>query len=395
MSLPFSDLAFSDLAFIDLAAQQRRLRPRLDAAIARVLDHGAYVMGPEVARLETRLAAFCGAALALTCANGTDALALPLMAWQIGPGDAVFCPSFSFTATAEVVPWMGATPVFVDIRPDTYTLDPVALEAAIRAVKAEGSLIPRAVIAVDLFGQCADYPALAAVAEAHGLKVIADSAQAFGATLDGTHPIHWADAVTTSFFPAKPLGAYGDGGAVLTDDDALWERMDSLRIHGKATPSDLAGRAFAHEAKYLSARVGMNSRLDTLQAAILLVKLDVFVAEIALRNAVADRYRDGLAGRVAATPTVIPGGVSTWAQYTVEHADRDGLAAHLKALGIPTACYYPVPLHRQTCYAACPTPGGLPVTDAAAGRVLSLPMHPDLDPATQDRIIAAVRSFNG
>lgn len=383
------------IPFIDLAAQQRRLRPQLEAAIARVLDHGAYVMGPEVALLEKRLAAFCGAAFALSCANGTDALALPLMAWEIGPGDAVFCPSFSFTATAEVVPWTGATPVFVDIRPDTYTLDPVALEAAIRALKTEGELTPRAVIAVDLFGQCADYPALAAVARAHGLKLIADSAQAFGATLNGRHPIHWADAATTSFFPAKPLGAYGDGGAVLTNDAALWERMDSLRIHGKATASDLAGRTFAHEAKYLSARVGMNSRLDTLQAAILLVKLDVFAAEIALRNAAADRYNAGLAERVAATPAVIAGGVSTWAQYTIEHAYRDGLAAHLKALGIPTACYYPVPLHLQACYADFPAPGGLPVTDAAADRVLSLPMHPDLDAATQDRIIAAVRSFNG
>ena len=383
------------LPFIDLAAQQKRLRPRLDAAIAAVLDHGAYVMGPEVAAFEKALAAFCGAGLALSCANGTDALALPLMAWDVGAGDAVFCPSFSFTATAEIMPWMGAAPVFVDIRPDTYTLDPAALEAAILAIKAEGKLTPRAVIAVDLFGQSADYPAIAAVAHAHDLKLIADSAQGFGCTLNGHHPIHWADAVTTSFFPAKPLGAYGDGGAVLTNDAALWERMDSLRIHGKATPADLAGANFAHEAKYLSARVGMNSRLDTLQAAILLVKLAVFAEEIALRGAVADRYARDLAGRVAATPALIEGGVSTWAQYTIEHSDRDGLAAHLRTLGIPTAAYYPVPLHKQTCYADYPAPGGLPVTEAAAGCVLSLPMHPDLDAVTQDRIIAAVRSFNG
>ena len=383
------------LPFIDLAAQQRRLRPQIDAAIAAVLDHGAYVMGPEVARLEARLAAFCGAKLALTCANGTDALALPLMAWEIGSGDAVFCPGFSFTATAEIMLWTGASPVFVDIRPDTYTLDPVALDAAIGAVAGEGRLKPRAIIAVDLFGQSADYPALAAIARAHGLKLIADSAQAFGATLNGRHPIHWADVVTTSFFPAKPLGAYGDGGAVLTDDAALWERMDSLRIHGKATPRDLAGAMFEHDAKYLNARVGMNSRLDTLQAAILLVKLDVFAEEIERRNAVAARYATGLNGHVAATPAVIDGGVSTWAQYTIEHANRDGLAVHLKTLGIPTACYYPVPLHRQVCYADYPAPGGLPVTEAAAGRVLSLPMHADLDVETQGRIIAAVRAFNG
>ena len=383
------------LPFIDLAAQQRRLRPRLDAAIAAVLDHGAYVMGPEVVAFEKALAAFCGAKLALSCANGTDALALPLMAWTVGAGDAVFCPSFSFTATAEIMPWSGAAPVFVDIRPDTYTLDPVALEAAILAIKADGKLNPRAIIAVDLFGQSADYPAIAAIARAHDLKLIADSAQGFGCTLNGHHPIHWADVVTTSFFPAKPLGAYGDGGAVLTNDAALCERMDSLRIHGKATPADLAGQTFAHEAKYLSARVGMNSRLDTLQAAILLVKLSVFAEEIALRGAAADRYAHGLKGHVAATPTVIEGGVSTWAQYTIEHPNRDGLAAHLRALGIPTAAYYPVPLHQQTCYAEYPAPGGLPVTETSAQRVLSLPMHSDLDAATQDRIIEAVRSFNG
>ena len=383
------------LPFIDLAAQQRRLRPQLDAAIATVLDHGAYVMGPEVAAFEQALAAFCGAKLALSCANGTDALALPLMAWDVGLGDAVFCPSFSFTATAEIMPWTGAAPVFVDIRPDTYTLDPAALENAIGAIKAEGKLKPRAIIAVDLFGQSADYPAIAAIARAHDLKLIADSAQGFGCTLNGRHPIHWADAVTTSFFPAKPLGAYGDGGAVLTNDAALWERMDSLRIHGKATPADLAGQTFAHEAKYLSARVGMNSRLDTLQAAILLVKLSVFAKEIALRGAAADRYAHGLKGCVAVPPKVIEGGVSTWAQYTIEHPNRDGLAAHLKTSGIPTAAYYPVPLHQQTCYADYPAPGGLPVTEAAAARVLSLPMHPDLDEETQDRIIQAVRAFNG
>jgi dTDP-4-amino-4,6-dideoxygalactose transaminase len=384
------------IAFIDLAAQQARLKPRIDAAIAKVLAHGAYVMGPEVRAFEAALADFCGARLGLSCANGTDALALPLMAWEIGPGDAVFCPAFTFAATPEIVPWTGATPVFVDIRPDTYTLDPVHLDAAVAEVKAAGRLRPAAVIAVDLFGQSADYPIIAEVCARHGLKLIADSAQGFGCTLGGRHPIHWADVATTSFFPAKPLGAYGDGGAVLVDDPDLWERMDSLRVHGKATPADGANGAFVHDPKYLNARVGMNSRLDTLQAAILIEKLAVFAEEIQLRQAAADRYAAGLEGACLTTPKVIEGGVSTWAQYVIEHADRDGLAEHLKRQGVPTAVYYPVPMHRQAPYAAFPQgPGGLPVSDAKAELVLALPMHPYLAPEVQDDIIAAVRGYNG
>ncbi len=337
---------------------------------------------------------FCGAELALTCANGTDALALPLMAWGIGAGDAVFCPSFTFTATAEVIPWTGATPVFVDILPDTYNLDPAHLEAAIASVIAEGGLRPAAVIAVDLFGQSADYPRIAAVCRRHGLKLVADSAQSFGCTLDGRHPIAWADAATTSFFPAKPLGCYGDGGAVLTNDPALWERMDSLRIHGKAVASDGASGDSAHDPKYLNARIGMNSRLDTLQAAILLEKLAIFESELDARQSVAERYAASLAGACLATPKAR--GVSTWAQYVIEHANRDGLAAHLRVLGIPTAVYYPVPMHRQTPYAHYPQgPGGLPVSDAKSAVVLALPMHPYLDPDTQDRITEAIRGFNG
>ena len=383
------------IAFIDLAAQQARLKPQIDAAIARVLAHGGYVMGPEVRELESRLAAWCAAPLALTCANGTDALALPLMAWEIGPGDAVFCPSFTFTATAEVIPWTGATPVFVDIRPDTCNLDAGHLEASIAAVNAEGRLRAAAVIAVDLFGQPADYPRLRALCDRHGLKLIADSAQGFGCTLHGRHPIAWADVATTSFFPAKPLGCYGDGGAVLTHEPRLWERMDSLRIHGKATAGDTDGADFVHEAKYLNARVGMNSRLDTLQAAILLEKLTVFEEEIARRQVIAEGYAAGLAQACLSVPEVIEGGRSTWAQYVIEHVDRDGLAAHLKTLGVPTAAYYPVPLHRQAPYAAYPQgPGGLPVSDAKAGRVLALPMHPYLTPEVQNRIIEGVRGFN-
>ncbi len=382
------------IAFIDLAAQQRRIRPQIDAAMARVLEHGGYVMGPEVKAFETELARFGEADLALSCGNGTDAIALPLMAWDVGPGDAVFCPSFTFAATAEVIPWMGAEPVFVDILPDTYCMDPVKLATAIAAVKAEGRLTPRAVIAVDLFGQPADYPQLAEITRAHGMKLIADSAQGFGCTLHDRHPLHWADVATTSFFPAKPLGCYGDGGAVLCNDAALWERMDSLRVHGKAVASDLQGRELDYDPKYLNMRVGMNSRLDTLQAAILLEKLKIFSEEIALRQTVADRYAEGLAGAVK-VPTVIEGGLSVWAQYVVEHEHRDDLMAHLKTQGVPTAAYYPAPMHVQVPYAHYLAPGGLPVSEAAAARVLALPMHPYLDAPTQDRIIEAVRGFNG
>jgi len=383
------------IAFIDLAAQQRRIKPQIDAAIARVLAHGAYVMGPEVKAFEDQLAAFASSRHAVACANGTDALILPLMAWGVGPGDAVFCPSFTFAATGEVIPLLGASPVFVDIRPDTYNLDPDKLEAAIAAIKAEGRLVPRAIIAVDLFGQPADYPAIAAIAKKHDLKLIADSAQGFGCTLGGRHPGTWADVTTTSFFPAKPLGCYGDGGAVLTDDAWLAERIDSLRVHGKAVASDIQGATLAHDPKYLNMRVGLNSRLDTLQAAILIEKLAVFADELDKRDVVAGRYAEGLKSATVRTPALIEGGRSTWAQYTIEHDDRDGLAAHLKTLGVPTAAYYPMPMHRQDCYAIYPQPGGLPVSEAKAQTVLSLPMHPYLEPDVQDRIIEGVRSFNG
>lgn len=382
-------------AFIDLAAQQARLKPAIDAAIARVLAHGAYVMGSEVAAFEQALADFGGVGRGLSCANGTDALVLPLSAWDIGPGDAVFCPSFTFAATAEIVPWTGATAVFVDILPDTYNMDPAKLELTIEAVARDGKLVPKVVIAVDLFGQPADYPAIRAVCDRHGLKLIADSAQGFGCTLHGQQPLHWADAATTSFFPAKPLGAYGDGGAVLTKSDLDWERMDSFRVHGKAVKSDIEGRIFEHDTKYLNMRIGRNSRLDTIQAAILLEKIKVFADEIEARGRVADRYAQGLAGHVLSTPKVIEGGVSTWAQYTIEHEDRDGLAVHLRAQGVPTAVYYPIPMHQQTPYAHFPQPGGLPVTEAKAQVVISLPMHPYLSQADQDQIIAAIAGYKG
>lgn len=383
------------IPFIDLGAQRRRLGEPLEQAILGVVRSGAYVLGPQVAEFEQKLAEFGRAKHALGCANGTDALVLALMTLGAGPGDAVFCPSFTFAATGEAPILVGAAPVFVDILPDTYNLDPAHLDAAIEAVKARGELTPKAVIAVDLFGQPADYPAIAEVTQKHGLKLISDSAQGFGCSLLGEQPLHWADITTTSFFPAKPLGCYGDGGAVLTDDPALHELLDSLHVHGKATASDLAGRTFDHEPKYLNMRVGLNSRLDTIQAAVLLEKLKVFEEEIMLRQAVADRYADGLSD-VVATPKVIHGGVSVWAQYTIEAKDREGLAAHLKAQGVPTAVYYPIPIHRQEVYAVYPTgPGGLPVTDAKAETVISLPMHPYLEKDVQDQIIGHVRAFYG
>lgn len=384
------------MQFIDLQAQRARIETEVNEAISKVLQHGMYVMGPEVREFEAQMAEFSGAKHALGCANGTEALALPLMAWGVKPGDAVFCPSFTFCATAEVVPWLGAEPVFVDILPDTFNLDPDHLEKAIEAVKAEGRLTPKVVIAVDLFGQCADYPKIREIADRHGLKLISDSAQGFGTTLNGRHPSDWADIATTSFFPAKPLGCYGDGGAVVTNDDELADLIDSIRIHGKVTAKDLAGKTFEHDPKYFNMRIGMNSRLDTMQAAVLIEKLKIFPDEIELRNKVADRYAEGLKNHVIAVPSVMDGVVSIWAQYVIEHENRDGLQAHLKAAGIPSAVYYPVPMHVNGAYARfMQGPGGLPVTEAKAETVLALPMHPYLSEKDQDKIIDAVRSFNG
>jgi len=383
------------IPFIDLQAQRQRLGEPLETAILEVVRSGAYVMGPQIGQLEAALGEFGQAPHVLSCGSGTEALMLPLMAWEIGPGDAVFCPSFTFAATAEVVPLVGASPVFVDILPDTYNMDAAHLDAAIAAVKAEGKLTPKAVIAVDLFGQPADYPAISAVCQKHGLKLIADSAQGFGCTLNGHHPLHWADVATTSFFPAKPLGCYGDGGAVLSKDARLHDLLVSLRVHGQAVKSDLEGRTFDHDPKYLNMRIGMNARMDTIQAAVLLQKLAIFADEIEARNRVADRYAQGLSD-VVRTPKVIDGGVSVWAQYTIETEDRDGLAAHLKAAEIPTAVYYPIPIHKQGVYSGYPVgPGGLPATMAAAERVISLPMHPYLEADVQDQIIAAIRAFAG
>jgi len=371
------------ISFIDLKAQRERLKDQIDAAVIKVLDEGRYILGPEVSELETRLAEFAGAGQALSCANGTDAILIPLMAWGIGPGDAVFVPAFTFASTAEVVVLAGASPVFVDIDPDTYNMCPESLAAAIASVTEAGELTPKAVIAVDLFGQPANYPALAPIAREAGLKLVSDCAQAYGSTLDGQASLAWADALTVSFYPAKPLGGYGDGGAVLCKDDALYATMKSVRVHGEGT------------ARYEYALIGLNSRLDTIQAAILLAKLSVFGDEIQMRQRVADRYRSGF-GNAVKTPHVIAGAQSTWAQYTIEVERRDDFRAHLAAHGVPSAIYYPIPLHLHQPYSGYPVaPGGLPVTEAAAHRVLSLPMHPDMSDADIDQVIAAVTNWAG
>ncbi len=368
------------IPFIDVAAQRRRLGRAIDDAVARVLAHCQFIQGPEVRALEAELAAFCGARHAISCSSGTDALFLVLMAWEIGPGDAVICPAFTFCATAEVVALRGATPVMADVDAETFNLDPASLERAVATAKKLG-LKPRAIIPVDLFGLPADHDGIAAVAAAHDLLVLDDAAQSFGATYRGRKLGALAPATATSFFPAKPLGCYGDGGAILTDDDDLAVRLKSLRVHGEGTD------------KYDAARIGITGRLDTIQAAVLLEKLKIFPDEIVARNAAAQRYASGLEG-VAKLPRVGNELTSVWAQYTIRLVPgrRDALAATLKEEGIPTAIYYAKPLHRQAAYRKFPVvDGGLPVSERLAEEVISLPMHAYLDEPVQDRIVAAVR----
>jgi dTDP-4-amino-4,6-dideoxygalactose transaminase len=370
------------IPFIDLAAQRRRLGARLDEAILRVVDHGGYIMGPEVKELEKRLAAFADAKHCISCANGTDALALVLMAAGIGPGDAVFVPAFTFVATAEVVAWVGAAPVFVDVHEDTFNLDVNSLAEAFGEAGKAG-LKPRAVIPVDLFGQPADYRAILAFAAEHGLFVLSDAAQSFGARLDNRRVGTYGLATATSFFPAKPLGCYGDGGAVFTDDDELAAVIRSLRVHGQGSN------------KYDNVRIGLNARLDTLQAAVLMEKLSIFEEEIESRDRIAARY-NALLHEVGRVPALIPGASSVWAQYTLVPERREPIAAACKAAGVPTAVYYPIPLSRQTGYRHFPTaPRGVPVSERLSERVISLPMHPYLDEPTQDRIVEAVLSAAG
>lgn len=361
---------------LDLAAQRARLGDGIDRAMARVMEHGRFIMGPEVFELEERLAAFCGAPHAVSCSSGTDALLLALMAWGVGSGDAVFVPALTFAASAEVIVLAGATPVFVDIDPVTLNVDVESLRAAVATVR---GLRPAGVIAVDLFGLPADYDAIRALAGEHGMWVLADAAQSFGSTLHGRGAGTYGDAVATSFFPTKPLGCYGDGGAVFTADAEMAARLRSHRIHGQGE------HPFDHP------RIGITGRLDTLQAAVLLQKLDILSEEIAARQRLADRYSAELAD-VAVVPVVDPRATSAWAQYTVQVDCRDAVAARMAERGVPTTVYYPKPIHHQAAYARYPVaPGGIPVAEAVTQRVLSLPAHPYLTEGAQSRVIDAMR----
>ena len=367
--------------FIDIAAQRRRLGKSVDEAVGRVLAHCQFINGPEVAQLEAALAAFSGAKHVVTCASGTDALLMVLMAKGVGRGDAVLCPSFTFCATGEAVALTGATPVFVDVDEATFNMDVNSLKRGIATAKKLG-LTPRAVIPVDLFGQSADHDAIGAIAEAEGIFVLDDAAQAFGASYKGRRLGTVGLVTATSFFPAKPLGCFGDGGAIFTDDAELAETLRSVRVHGQGSD------------KYDNVRLGLTGRLDTMQAAILIEKLKIFEDEIAMRNQVAERYAQGL-GNVVTVPRVASGGTSVWAQYTIrlpKRSDRDAFAAALKAQGIPTAIYYPKSMHQQTAYRDFPVAdGGVPISEALSDDVISLPMHAYLDEPTQERIIRAVR----
>jgi dTDP-4-amino-4,6-dideoxygalactose transaminase len=366
------------ISFVDLKAQYARLRPEIDARIQRVLDHGHFIMGPEVVELEEALARYTGAAHSIGLSSGSDALLVPMLAAGIGPGHAVFLPSFTFTATAEMILLAGATPVFIDVNAQTFNIDPADLERKIDSVAKSGRLVPKAVIAVDLFGLPANYDAIRAVVARHGLLLIADAAQSFGADVAGQMVGSLAKVTATSFFPAKPLGAYGDGGALFTDSDELATLYRSVRSHG--TGDD----------KYDIVRLGLNARLDTLQAASWVAKVGMVADEIRTRRELDDYYDSRLAQFVA-VPARIPGTNSSWAQYTIQWDDRDALRAALAWQGIPTAIYYPRPMHLQPAYAAYgPGKGGLPVSESLSARVLSLPMHPYMAQATAERICRAV-----
>jgi UDP-2-acetamido-2-deoxy-ribo-hexuluronate aminotransferase len=371
------------LDFIDLKAQQQRISASLNERIQRVLAHGQYIMGPEVKELETELAAYVGVKHAIACSSGTDALLMPLMAYGVGPGDAVFTTPFTFIATAEVIQLLGATPVFVDIEAQTFNLDPEALAEALAHPgrnSRTAHLKPKGIIPVDLFGQPADYERINALAREHGLFVLEDAAQSFGATYKGRRAGSLAEVAATSFFPAKPLGCYGDGGAVFTDNNKLAEVLRSIRVHGQGTD------------KYDNVRIGINGRLDTIQAAVLLAKLEIFPEEVEARQEVARRYTEGLR-QVVETPYVAPECVSVWAQYSVRSDRRAALQEKLSTAGIPTGIYYPLPLHLQGAFAHLGyKPGDFPVSEGIAGRIFSLPMHPYLNAAVQDHIVEVLGS---
>ena len=369
------------IPFIDVVEQRRRLGKRVDDAVARVLAHCQFINGPEVARLEADLAAFSGAKHVVACASGTDALLMVLLAKKIGPGDAVICPTFTFCATGEVVALLGATPVFVDVDETTFNIDIASVKSGIAVAKKQG-LKPKAIIPVDLFGQPADHDAIAEVAAAEGMFILDDAAQSFGASYKGRPLGTFGLATATSFFPAKPLGCYGDGGAIFTDDAELADTLRSVRVHGQGSD------------KYDNVRLGLTGRIDTMQAAVLIEKLKIFPDEIAARDAAAKRYSEGL-GNAVIVPRVAADCTSVWAQYTIRlpNGGREVLASTLKAQGIPTTIYYPKSLHQQTAYRNYPiAAGGLPVSEKLSMEVISLPMHAYLDEPTQERIIKAVRA---
>lgn len=358
------------IEFIDLKAQQSRIKAEIDAGIQRVLAHGQYILGPEVAELEEKLAAYVGAKYCITCANGTDALQIVQMAFGIGPGDEVITPGFTYIATAETVAVLGATPVYVDVNPKTYNLDVEKLEAAIT---------PRtkAIIPVSLYGQCADFDAINAIAAKYNLPVIEDAAQSFGATYKGRKSCNLSTVACTSFFPSKPLGCYGDGGAIFTNDEELAKVIRQIARHGQ-------------DRRYHHIRVGVNSRLDTLQAAILLPKLAILDDEMQARQRVADTYTKLFNETgILTTPFIEQHNSSAWAQYTIQVENRDQVQAKLKAKGVPTAVHYPIPLNKQPAVAN--ESAVLPVGDAVAERVMSLPMHPYL---STDQIIQIIQPLN-
>lgn len=366
------------IPFIDLQAQRQNISTEINAAIENVLAHGQYIMGPQVGELEKQLSNFCGVKHSISCGNGTDALQLALMALDIGPGDAVFAPSFTFVATVEAVLLMGATPVFVDVDEETFNICPTSLAEAIEMITAQGDLKPRAIIPVDLFGQPAAYRQIEEIATAHSLAIVADAAQSFGASLNNKNVGRMGDIVTTSFFPAKPLGCYGDGGALFTGDDDLATRLRSLRNHGQGTD------------RYDNVNLGLNSRLDTIQAAILIEKLKIFPSEIDARKKIAQYYHTNLPSSLR-PQKLMEGATSVWAQYTVVGENRDQIRDRLAADDIPTAVYYPKPNHLQAPYQGAPcAPKGLPVTEHLQERVFSLPMHPYLDEELQGKILEAL-----
>jgi len=369
------------MQFIDLNAQRLRIEAQINEAVLKVVAEGQYILGSQVAEFEEKIAAYLGVKHAIACANGTDALLMPLMARNIGPGDAVFCPAFTFLATAEVVVLAGAEPVFVDVLPDSYNIDPTSLQQAIEQVKSQGRLKPKAVIPVDLFGLAADYATLDPIAKEHNLLMIEDAAQSIGGRCHNQMCGAFGDVAATSFYPAKPLGCYGDGGAIFTNDDELAEILRSILFHGKGT------------SQYDAVRIGLNSRLDTIQAAILLEKVKILESEIEARQKVARRYYDGLSD-VVKVPNMIEGQISAFAQYTIEAQDRDGLKQYLQSLNIPSVIYYIKPLHFQKAYQEFErVHSGLNISESLCDRVLSLPMHPYLEAQDQDHIIAAIRDF--